>query len=159
LLRRESLIGVVSSSDIRWRENTGYSLVITNDRLVCSARPEFDDDYWAFFPPGDRSDAPRLEEAEKKASEMIARRIFEMQRDRLVKVIYDPPGELFGGRLFLVSVGRKIEFKISMLSPWNPGIFKTVETLVDCLLSFAPRMVYNEKTGQRMDLERTSLAP
>jgi hypothetical protein len=153
-LRHENLIGVVSSSDVRWKRDTGYSLVITNDRLVCSARPDFDDDFWAFFQPGKNEDAVGRGVAEKRAAEIIARKVFEVQRDRLVKVIYDPPGQLFGGRLLLVSVGRKVEFEISMLSPWNPGIFKTVRTLVDSMLSFVPGIFYNEKTGQRIEADR-----
>jgi hypothetical protein len=155
MFRREQVIGIVSSWDIRWKETEGYSLLITDSRLIGAQLPTYADDFWAYFPPGKERDANLAKEAERRAAEIALKKDFELQRDRIVKIIYEAPGMLVGGRLLFGTVGRKLEISITVMSGWNPGILSTIRTLVSSFLVFSPEMFYNEKTGARMRDEIT----
>src|SRR5580658_6717516 len=148
MLRREQVIGIVSSWDIRWKESEGYSLLITDSRLIGASRPDYPDNFWAYLGPGTEASAESRASADKKAAEIVAREDFELQRDRIVKIMYDEPGSLIGGRLLLAVVGRRVELNITVASGWNPGIVSTLKTLIDSLAAFAPCTFYSEKTGQ-----------
>jgi hypothetical protein len=159
MLRHERVLGVVSSSDLRWKESTGFSLAITDSRIAGALRPDYDEDFWAYFPPGKERDVALAEEADRKAGEIIARKVFELQREDVVKIIYDPPGLLFGGRLLLVATGRKVELKITVLSGWNLGVLRTIQTLVYSLSWFDPQLTFDERTGGKVGDEMTKLLP
>jgi hypothetical protein len=150
VLRREQIIGIVSSWDIRWRESTGYSLLVTDSRVFGASRPGYSDNFWAYLGPGTYIAPETRSIAYSKAAEIIAKKDFELQRDKIVKIIYDAPGNMVGGRLIIAEVGRKIELSITVVSGWNPGISSTLNTLLDSLRIFAPDRVYSEKTGQRV---------
>src|SRR5271156_2135202 len=104
MLRREQIIGVVSSWDIRWKESEGCSLLITDSRMVGAGFPVFDDNFWGYFPPGKERNPGLAREAERRAEEILLRRSFELQRDKIVKIIYDKPGMMLGGRLLFATV-------------------------------------------------------
>lgn len=158
MLRHERIVGLVSSSDIRWRESTGYSLLLTDTRVVGAPRVESEDDFWAYFPAGEELDPAIKEEAERRAGEMVHRKGFEVERQDISKITYEPPSLLSGGRLLLSTVGRRVELKITVLSGWNPGILRTILTLVDSLSSFDPSVTFDEKTGGRVIDERAKLS-
>jgi hypothetical protein len=158
MFRREQVIGVVSSWDIRWRESEGYALLITDSRLVGASMPSSTGEFWAYFGPGQERDPKVNEEAGKRAEEIARRKDFELQRDHIVKIIYYGPGMLFGGRLLFATVGKKIDVSITVVSGWNPGIVSTMKTLVSSLLVFAPERLYDEKTGERVRDETTVLS-
>jgi hypothetical protein len=155
VLRRERVIGIVSSWDIRRRDSEGYSLLITDSRLVGAALPVYADDFWAFFPPGNQQDSQQAQEAEKRARQIVLKRDLELQRDKIVKIIYESPGMLVGGRLLFVTVGRKVQVNITVISGWNPGIYSTLNTLISALLVFAPEGFYDGKTGSKVRHEFT----
>ncbi|MDA4135439.1 MAG: hypothetical protein OK449_00395 [Thaumarchaeota archaeon] len=158
MYRREQVIGIVSSWDIRWRESEGYALLITDSRLVGASLPAVADDFRAYFAPGKERDPKVDEEAGKRAEEISRRKDFELQRDHIIKIIYYGPGMLFGGRLLFATVGRKIDVSITVISGWNPGIVSTMKTLVSSLLAFAPERLYDEKTGARIRDETSVLS-
>jgi hypothetical protein len=150
MLRREQVIGIVSSWDIRWKESEGYSLLVTDSRLIGASRPDYPDNFWAYLGPRTEASAESRASADRKAAEIVAREDFELQRDKIVKIIYDEPGSLVGGRLSLAVVGRRVELSITVISGWNPDIALTLKTLVDSLRAFAPERFYDEKTGGRI---------
>ena len=150
MLRREQVIGIVSSWDIRWRESEGYSLLVTESRIVGACLPHDGDEYRVFFPLGIERDPSAAKDAEGKADKIVATKDFELQRDKIVKVIYEEPGVLSGGRLLIGTVGRKVEISITVTSGWNPDILLTTKTLVSSFLVFAPGVFYDEKTGGRV---------
>jgi hypothetical protein len=147
MLRREQVIGVVSSYDVSWNGSTGYSVAITDSRMIVGLRTDFDSEFWAVFPPGKDREPELAKEAEMRVNETISRKRFELHKDKLVKIIFDPPGQVFGGRLVFVTVGQKADLRLTVLTGWNPGSFKTAETLLESLLVFAPQILYDEKTG------------
>ena len=51
MLRRENVIGIVSSWDIRRNESEGYSLLFTDERVIGAYRPEYPQDFWAYLGP------------------------------------------------------------------------------------------------------------
>jgi hypothetical protein len=150
LLRRERVIGIISSWDIRRRDSEGYSLLMTDSRVVGSNRPDLTDNFWAYLPPGREPDPLVAQGVAREADRIVAKKDFELQRDKMVKIVYYSPGLLSGGRLLFVTVGRKVEIGITVLSAWNPGILTTVSTLVSSLLIFSPEGFYDEKTGARV---------
>ena len=76
--------------------------------------PPYADDFWAYLPPGKERDPGAAQEAAKKAERIVVSgRNFELQRDKILKIIYDSPGMMIGGRLLFVTVGRKVQLRIS----------------------------------------------
>jgi hypothetical protein len=171
MLRREQIIGVVSSWDIRkyagkypvsflsGGESEGYSLLFTDSRVVGAERPGLPDDLWAYLGPGSNASEELRAVVQKRADEIISTKDFEMQRDKIVKILFEEPGLLVGGSMLFVEVGRKVEVQISVLSPWNSGIISTVGTLARSLEAFAPDRLYSEKTGQRMGTSQPRRGP
>jgi hypothetical protein len=171
MLRREQVIGIVSSWDIRkyvgkipvsflsGGESEGYSVLFTDSRVVGADRPGLPDDFWAYLGPGSNVSGELRAAAQTRADEIISMSNFEMQRDKIVKVLYEEPGQLVGGSMLFVEVGRKMELQISVLSPWNPGIISTLDTLARSVRAFAPDRLYSEKTGQRVDTSRPWRGP
>lgn len=135
-------------------ESEGYSLLVTDSRIVGADRPAYPDDFWAYLGPGSNAGGELRASAQTKAAEIISNSNFEMYRDKIVKILYEGPGLLVGGSLLLFEVGRRVEFRITVLSPWNPGSVSTVETLRSSVAVFAPDKLYSEKTGQRITVKR-----
>lgn len=160
MLRREQVIGVVSTWDIRkgkggfsllffaGDESEGYSLLITDLRIVGSFRAEYPDDFCAYLGPDSPSDPELQHRAEAEALKIIAKKDFEIPKDKLVKLLYEPPTTYLGGRLLLIEAGHRVELKVTLLSPFNPGVIATTDTLVRSLVAFAPGRVFNERTGE-----------
>jgi len=160
MLRREQIIGIVSSWDIRkgrggfsllffaGDESEGYSLLVTDLRLVGAFREEYPDDFCAYLGPGSQVVPELRQKAEAEASKIFAKRDFEIPKDKLVKALYEPPTTYLGGRLLLIEAGRRLELKITLLSPFNPGVISNVETLVRSLAAFSPDRIFNERTGE-----------
>lgn len=119
--------------------------------------PALADDFWTFFPPGKERDPEAAQEAEKKAEQIVLRKGFELQRDKVLKVIYDSPGMMIGGRLLFVTVGRKVQIDITVMSGWNQGIMSTLNTLLSTFLVFTPEGFYDEKSGARIRDEAATL--
>jgi len=158
MLRREQIIGIASTWDIRWRDSEGYALLFTESRLVGAPLPASGDVLLACFLAGKERDPAIAQLAQKRADEIIRTKDFELQRDKIVKVIYDAPQVFIGGRLLFGTVGRRVEVAISVMSGWNPGMFTTIDTLVSSLMVFAPDVFYDEKTGARIRDEKALLA-
>ncbi len=166
MLRREQVIGVVSSWDIRkyesdipisfltGGESEGYSLLFTDSRIVGADRPAYPDDFWAYVGPGSSAGEELRKAAQAKAAEIVSKSNFEMYRDKVVRILYEGPGLMVGGSLLLSEVGRRVEFRITVLSPWNPGSISTAETLTNSVAAFSPDKLYSEKTGQRIVANR-----
>lgn len=162
MLRREQIIGIVSSWDIRRArsgfsllffaggEDAGYSLLFTDTRLVGARRPEYPEDFLAYLGPGSAASDEVRTAAQTHAGEIIARESFELQRDKIVEIIYSEPKAYTGGRLLFKEVGRPVNLKITLVSPFNPGIISTLETLSRSLFAFAPDRLFDERTGQRI---------
>jgi len=171
MLRREQIIGIVSSWDIRryaggypvsflsGGESEGYSVLFTDSRVVGADRPGFPDDFWAYLGPGSNVGEELRAAALARAVEIISTRNFEMQRDKIVKVLFEEPGLIVGGSILFVEVGCRMELQISVLSPWSPGSISTVDTLARSISAFAPDRLYSEKTGQRMDTSQPWRGP
>ena len=150
MLRREQVIGIVSSWDIRWRDSEGYSLLVTDSRLVGGTMPATAEDFRAFFAPGKGRDAGLGQEADKKAAEILLLKDFEIYRDKVLKIVYEAPSMLLGGRLLLATTGKRFQVDITVVSGWNPGILSTLNHLISTFLVFAPEAFYDERTGARM---------
>jgi hypothetical protein len=163
LLRREQVIGIVSSWDVRrasdgfsilffagGEDEGGYSLLITNERVVGAHRSDYPKDFWAYLGPDSTVGDDIKAKASDVAAEMVAKEDFELQKDHIVKIIYREPTTYIGGRLLFVTVGRHIRLKITIVSPFNSGIISTLQTLSRSLFAFAPDKLYDEKTGQRL---------
>lgn len=162
-MRREQVIGIVSSWDIRrgsdgfsllffaGGEEDGYSLLITDTRMVGAYRPDFPNDFWTYLGPGSTAGDELKSAAQTAAEQILARKDFELEKDQIVKIIYDEPRTYVGGRLLLVGVGRRVNLKVTLVSPFNEGIFSTLTTLSRALFAFAPDRFFDEKTGQRIE--------
>ena len=156
MLRYEQVIGIISSYDIRRFESEGYSLLFTNVRLVGALRPDYADDFWAYLPAQGPQDPALKQEAERMAAEILVRRSFELHKDKVVKILYDPPGQLFGGRVLFASTGWNVDIRMTILAGLNPGSFRTAQTMRDSILAFAPGLVYDERTGERIGTDALS---
>lgn len=163
LFRREQVIGIVSSWDIRrgktgfsllffaHDETEGYSLLFTDTRVVGARREEYPDDFRAYLGPGSTASDELRARALATAENILAREDFELQKDNLVKIIYERPKAYIGGRLLFIQPGRRVELKVTLVSPFNPGILSTLDTLVRSLCAFAPDKFYDEETGRRFN--------
>lgn len=130
--------------------------MITDSRLIGSIRAAIEDGTGMFFEPGAGRDPAVEQEAQRRAAEIVLKKDFELQRDKILKIIYYEPGMLFGGRLQFSTVGRKVDVGITVISGWNPGILTTLRTLVSSLLVFSPERFYDERTGARIRDEAAS---
>jgi hypothetical protein len=164
MLRREQVVGIVSSWDIRrstrsgfsllffvGQESEGYSLLFTDTRVVGAQRSGFPEDFCVYLGPGSSASDELRAEGQKKAAEVIANEEFEMQKDKVVKVIYTKPRSYEGGRLLFLEVGRRVELKVTLVSLFNPGIVSTVDALERSLSAFVPDKLYDERIGRRVN--------
>lgn len=150
MLRREQVIGIISSWDIRRNESEGYSLLFTDERVVGAHRPDFPQDFWAYLGPGSSASEELRKRADAKAIEIISGKDFELQKDKVVKVIYDEPRTYVGGRLLFIHTGPRVEVKVTLISPFNAGIGPTLDTLTRSLQAFVPNRLYAEGSGERI---------
>ncbi len=147
MIRHERLVAVISSGDIRLGGANGCALVVTDGRIVGSSRSESlgtpEPYLWV------EGESPEISRAaaQKEAAEVIERKLFELSKESIFKILYEAPGLFFGGRLIFESVGEEVQLDISVVSVWNPGSLLTVEKIIEALLIFAPDRLYDEKTG------------
>ena len=147
MIRREKLIAVISSEDLRFGSGDGCALVVTDARIVGARRGEdsgVSDPYLWSATGSSQEDAAA---AEKAAAEFIDRKQFSFSKEGVFKILYEPPGLFFGGRVAFDSVGERVQLDLSVVSVWNPGSLLTVRKLVGALLAFSPDKLYDEKTG------------
>lgn len=151
MLRHERFIGIVSSWDIRRKDSEGYSLLITDGRLVGAYRAEYPDDFWVYVQPGSEPGEEIRAKALVMAEKIITAKDFEMHKGNIIKIILDEPSELSGGRLLIKGTGRQVELQVTIRSLLSREIALTVDTLLNSLLAFAPELVYSEKSGARIE--------
>ncbi len=132
--------------------------MITDSRIVGAYRPEYPDDFWVYISPGSEPSEENRSRALGVADKIISTKDFEMQKENVVKIIFDEPTELFGGRLLIKGTGRQVELKITIRSLLNREIMLTIDTLVSSLVAFAPGLVQSEKTGARIATRSSALS-
>jgi hypothetical protein len=146
MIRREIMIGVISSADLHRGVGNGYMLLFTNSRIVGANRPVSKDIPESYFWTTGSSEADH-DVAERVAAALIGRKQFELSKESIFKILYEAPGIFFGGRVIFDSVGEQIQVEMSVLSVWNPSGVQVIRKLVESLLIFAPDRFYDEKTG------------
>jgi hypothetical protein len=147
MIRREILIGVISSADLHRGGGNGYMLLFTNSRIVGANRPVSKDIPESYFWTTTESSEADHDVAERVAATLIGRKQFELSKESIFKILYEAPGIFFGGRVIFDSVGEQIQVETSVLSVWNPSGVQVIRKLVESLLIFAPDRFYDEKTG------------
>ena len=147
MMRREKLIAVISSEDLHVGGEGGYSLVVTDSRIIGANKgdlPDFGEPYlWL----ATESSQEELVKAEATALGIIGRKRFDLSKDSIFKILYEAPGLFFGGRVVFETVGKEVQLDVSAISVWNSGGVLTVGKLISSLLIFAPDKLYDEKTG------------
>jgi hypothetical protein len=147
MIRRETLIGIVSSADIHRGGGGGYMLLFTDSRVVGADRPASDDIPESYFWTTTGSSRADYEVAERVAVTLIERKRFELSKESIFKILYEAPGMFFGGHVIFESVGEQIQVEIGVLSVWSPSSVQMVRKLLESLLIFAPDRFYDEETG------------
>src|ERR1022692_94216 len=146
MIRREILIGVISSADVHRGGGNGYMLLFTDSRIIGANRPASKDIPESYSWTRTGSSEVDHNAAERVAAVLIERKQFELSKDSIFKILYEEPGVFFGGHVIFESVGEQIQVEISVLSVWNPSSVQTVRKLVESLLIFAPDRFYDENT-------------
>ncbi|MDA4112816.1 MAG: hypothetical protein OK474_02100 [Thaumarchaeota archaeon] len=147
MIRREILIGVISSADLHRGVGNGYMLLFTNSRIVGANRPVSKDIPESYCWTMTESSEADHDVAERFAAALIGRKQFELSKEGIFKILYEAPGIFLGGRVIFASVGEQIQVETSVLSVWNPSGVQVIRKLVESLLIFAPDRFYDEKTG------------
>ena len=148
LVRREQIIGVFCSSNIRRSNTSSYCLLITNDRIAGTRKRTSIWPFEAYVGVSSGASEADKSTAATIASEILKSSEFVLLREKIFSIVYEPPTLFWGGEVIFKVAGEQVELYLTCFSPWDTAPYLADRRLLSALLEFDAGKMYDEKTGR-----------
>ena len=138
------LLGVAISDGL-YREERGYGLVVTREKVIGARKPESMKNFHIFL----ERTAPehQLADAVRAADALMASKEFELRVGSIGQVLFKKPSLLSGGYFIIKTGTNTIRIDISVLYV-DPNLSDVFDTLVDSFYEAVGWRLCDGRTGE-----------